>query len=94
MLAQLKTENVRRMLNLARLVATLIASKAVQITVLKASHCCPTPESCTERTPCLLSCWVWLHEAGSCSAVAALHLQIADHKAVLLYLQCQNGVFA
>ena len=37
--AQLKDENVRRMLNLARLIATLIASKAIQITVLKVSHC-------------------------------------------------------
>ena len=41
MLMQLKDENMRRMLNLARLIATLIASKAIQITVLKVSHSYP-----------------------------------------------------
>ena len=49
MLAQLKDESVRRMLNLARLIATLIASKAIQITVLKVSHCCAKQVPCTEH---------------------------------------------
>ena len=47
-LVQLKDEDVRRMLNLARLIATLIASKAIQITVLKVSHCCTHQISRTE----------------------------------------------
>ena len=56
MLVQLKDENVRRMLNLARLIATLIASKAIQITVLKASHSCAHQIPCAEYFPYLQRC--------------------------------------